>query len=331
MPKLYVMVGIQGSGKSTVAKDLSIGCNAVHLASDSIRKELFGDESSQEGNGKVFDLLYSRAREALAEGKNVIIDAMNISRKRRIHILTSEFRKSECEKIAVYMATPLEECIKNDEERSRTVTEQVIRNTFKNVDIPLKAEGWDEIWYCSPIETDDRREELVQYLFNCDNPSTFEKDIKQYLTSFDGLFRISHDNPHHSFSVGRHSFYALLKARELVTDWVSEDDKITLLLASTLHDVGKRYTKKFVDAKGNPSKYAHFYNHEKVSAQLALIDLLRMNFPRHIIDGVVDLIQFHMEMYKKPKNNGKRKVESFISEERFNQLLILNEADKAAH
>ena len=50
---LIVMVGIQGSGKSTKAKELSVLYNAVILSSDEIRKT-----NPSWDNNKVFEYLY---------------------------------------------------------------------------------------------------------------------------------------------------------------------------------------------------------------------------------------------------------------------------------
>ena len=60
-PKLIVMVGLPGSGKSTYAKELiKKGRADIILSSDAIREELTGDESNQTVNDKVFKLLYQR-------------------------------------------------------------------------------------------------------------------------------------------------------------------------------------------------------------------------------------------------------------------------------
>ena len=54
-PIFTMLVGIPGSGKSTFAKTM-ITKYAKHITSDCIRKELWGDESSQQDNNKVFSV-----------------------------------------------------------------------------------------------------------------------------------------------------------------------------------------------------------------------------------------------------------------------------------
>ena len=47
-PTFTMMVGLVGSGKSTYAKQLAEETNAIICSSDAIRKELCGDENSQD-------------------------------------------------------------------------------------------------------------------------------------------------------------------------------------------------------------------------------------------------------------------------------------------
>ena len=82
---LIVLVGLPGSGKSSYAEQfkavddaICTGVTVIH-SSDAIRKELFGDESSQEDNARVFDLMRKRTTEDLKAGKTVIYDATNVT------------------------------------------------------------------------------------------------------------------------------------------------------------------------------------------------------------------------------------------------------------
>ena len=64
MAKLIILCGLPGCGKSTYAEnykavdDAIFEGNTVIHSSDAIRKELFGDESSQEDNARVFELMF---------------------------------------------------------------------------------------------------------------------------------------------------------------------------------------------------------------------------------------------------------------------------------
>ena len=83
IPVLHVMVGISGSGKSTIAKEIANEENAVIVSSDSLRKELLGDENRQDANELVFNEYHKRIKNNLIKGKSVIADAINLTMKSR--------------------------------------------------------------------------------------------------------------------------------------------------------------------------------------------------------------------------------------------------------
>ena len=68
-PKLYVMCGISGSGKSTWARGyVEEDPWAVIVSTDSIRECLFGDCRVQKDGDKVFHNAYGCIRLLLTEG-----------------------------------------------------------------------------------------------------------------------------------------------------------------------------------------------------------------------------------------------------------------------
>ena len=87
MAKMIVLVGLPGSGKTTWAKQyVEKNLNTVHLSSDELRIELFGFED-QTKNHLLFRELNKRTVEALNDNKDVIYDATNLNRKKRIHLV----------------------------------------------------------------------------------------------------------------------------------------------------------------------------------------------------------------------------------------------------
>jgi predicted kinase len=83
-PILFVMCGLMGSGKSSVARLLAESLGAEILATDTIRRETFGasNEPAAYGQGtytaenrrRVYDILFNRAAEHLGQGFSVILD-----------------------------------------------------------------------------------------------------------------------------------------------------------------------------------------------------------------------------------------------------------------
>ena len=88
MIRLVLMIGIAGSGKSTVAKMLKETYDRVDaqqsiiVSSDTIRAEILGSENDQTANDKVFVEVRKRINNNLSK-RTVIVDATNINIKNR--------------------------------------------------------------------------------------------------------------------------------------------------------------------------------------------------------------------------------------------------------
>ena len=64
MSKVTIMVGLSGSGKSSVATALSGKDNSIILSSDDLRQELYGDINDQDHNEEIFrDNIYVKVLE----------------------------------------------------------------------------------------------------------------------------------------------------------------------------------------------------------------------------------------------------------------------------
>ena len=124
------MCGLPASGKTTKAKEIVAEEGAEYVSSDEIRKELYGDESCQSNNQKVFEHYYQRMNQYLSEGKDVVIDSTNVTLKSRKRILSE--CKVNCEKFLYVIATPIEICYENDSKRERHVGKEVIDKFLKN-------------------------------------------------------------------------------------------------------------------------------------------------------------------------------------------------------
>ena len=143
MAKLYVMVGHPGSGKTTYANSIT-GENIKVFASDSIRKELYGEESIQGDNDIIFRMLESRIEEHLAHGDDAVHDATNLREQNREKIIR-RFRHTGCEFIAVNRLTDDNTCLERNAGRDRKVPEEVIERMNKSYTRAKFAEGWDKI------------------------------------------------------------------------------------------------------------------------------------------------------------------------------------------
>ena len=289
-PKFYMLVGLSGSGKSSYNFEEEV----VKISSDSLRKELFGDENDQTHNAEVFNELHKRVILNLKNGKNVVYDATNLSRRRRVAFLNN-IKHIDCEKDCIFFATPFEECVRRDSSRTRTVGRKVILKQIKQFQMPQFEEGWNDINIIT-VEN-DKKTNLPDLL---------------YASSF-----IEHDNPHHLETIGNHLTMAYnLSAKK--------KDSLYLMTAVLYHDIGKVFTKTFINSKGEETDIAHFYGHERVSAYLFATS---HQFTADIISlKIIWLIENHMRPYFQGYEKWKEKQNKYLIKD----LERLHEYDKLA-
>ena len=300
-PKLFVLCGLPASGKSTYAKELADKYNANIHASDSIREELSGDVNNQNINDLVFKTLHNRVKEDLMNGKNCIYDATNINYKRRMAFL-NELNKIPCEKYCYIMATPYEQCLRNNENRDRKVPKEVIERMYKHFDVPYYYEGWNFIG----IKYAPNSQDCYGY------PINWLNTVEHY----------NQNNTHHSLSLGEHCN----KAWQYLCEHYGD---LTLRIAGILHDCGKPFCKTFINGKGETTEQAHYYQHERVGSYDSLFYAMMCN-PLN----VAVLIRWHMQVYFWEKDNNEKshnKYRKLWGEDLYRDIMLLHEADKNAH
>ena len=131
-----------------------------------------------------------------------------------------------------------------------------------------------------------------------------------FLPEFDNMALCEQENPHHIYTVGKHSLQSVCclndfgraqnsgmtaglsrEAREWIqTTWNSLDKKHHMMLAVTMlfHDIAKPLV-KHVDKEG----IAHFYGHPAESEKMTKQILRRLTFDNETIDTVCRLIRWH--------------------------------------
>lgn len=322
---VIMLVGLPASGKSTFAERIARDINATIISSDKLREELYGDVNNQDNNVNIFEELYRRARFLLESGNDVIIDATNISQKRRIHF-NKEFR--EFTRNVIYFNVSVRACILYDSARERTVGEEVISKMYKNLQVPTYAEGWDniDIIYDKCINTIRKKESFEDILLQgVGYHELFDIMNLGLVKDFSDCYELPQDNPHHTFSVGRHihDVYMGVLYSYQETD---REDLIKMLWVAIFHDVGKAYTKTFTDMKGNEKRYASFYGHENCSSQLAVSFLHNIGYDDNFILDVAELVQLHMKLLNASEKS-RNKLRNFVGEEKFNKLEFLRDID----
>ena len=306
MNSLIMLIGLPASGKTSYAQEMKkrYGKELEIISSDAIRKELFGSEEEQRYNEKVFNEVFHRTKKSILKNKITIIDATNLSRKRRIAFL-KQF--DNCEKRATVFAIPFEVCCERNNSRERTVPQYAMDRMYRSFEPPHGAEGFDKI-----------------------NIITFDN-----LVSIDDILmenaKCEHDNPHHRLSCGMHCYAAadyIWMKYGYCEDIFINDNYLILYLAAKYHDMSKYKVKVFHNMKGEPTIDAHYYFHQNVSAYDFLAHFNGFLSTEKLI-LIANLISNHMVFFESGAAIDKKK--KLYGEEFWKLLEIVHEADLAAH
>lgn len=301
-----MMGGLPGSGKSTVAQKTKTTFpykEAVVVSSDSIRKELYGDEAIQGDNASLFNEIHKRIIGLLLNGESVIFDATNLSRKHRIAFLQKIKNIPDVEKTYWLVATSFTNCVARNEKRSRNVPYHVMKRMRESFNVPLYSEGWDRI----------------SILFDYDES---EYDIGAFLEK---MKTYNQDSKYHTHTLGDH-----LRAVQLAAIEKMPNEPI-LSCAALLHDCGKPHTKTFENKNGLLKESASYYGHEYVGAYESLFYMDRFfTSTRKLLDAAA-LIEFHMMPYFATTEKAKQKIKDLLGEDLYYMLELLHEADKESH
>lgn len=306
MSEIIMLVGLPASGKSSFADNFIKSHNYILHSSDGLREELYGDSNTQGDNFTLFSELHKRIKNDLNNNKNVIYDATNINYKKRMLFL-KEIKNINCNKKCVVVALPIDECIKRNNSRNRNVPKDVIYRMRENFNFPAYFEGWDNITVIPNYDIKMHKEYSYESIYD------YTKDFNQ-------------DNPNHSLSLYLH----LLKAQNYIC--TNYPDKKYLKMAAYMHDIGKLYTKRFENIKGEKTDIAHYYNHHNVSSYESMLYLVQIPcFEINELVKICTLIQWHMQPYFNKTEKLVEKYKKLWGEELFNDIMILHKADKFAH
>jgi predicted kinase len=141
--KLIIMVGIPGSGKSTVAKRV-VEKGFRYFNADQIRAELHGDEIIQGDHKQTYAILFERMEEAMKEGVSIVVDNTNLNPKQRLLILDRAKTFNYTDVQLWFLDVPLELCLERNKNRARVVPDDVITgmyNEFIKNGRPKRSEG----------------------------------------------------------------------------------------------------------------------------------------------------------------------------------------------
>jgi predicted kinase len=139
-PRIILLVGLPGSGKSTWAAG-----KAGILSSDALRELLADDPDNQNIHARVFRVLRDLLKHRLELKRPVTyVDATNLTPyEREPYLKLADRFDAEIE--AVFFDLPVEECIRRNRGRTRVVPDEVIRKMADRLIKPSAKEGFSRV------------------------------------------------------------------------------------------------------------------------------------------------------------------------------------------
>lgn len=305
MNKFVMLVGLPGSGKSTYADRLATEENFVVHSSDKIRAEL-GDVNDQSKNEEVFTILHQRIKNSLNNMDNVLYDATNLNRCRRMAFLR-ELKNIPCRKICVLVAAPWEVCLAQNSARDRQVPEEVMNRMYKSFQMPSVYEGFDEV--------------VVHY--EKEEWKSYYGLVEDYV---DSLVNFEQENSHHTLTLGYH----MIGAVNYLAETKSSECSLDVLYTTYSHDIGKPDVKSYVNGKGETTSEAHYYSHHNCGSYKSLF----FKYPKCINkEYVALLIEHHMKPMLEWKQSEKTREKDLkmFGQQFIDDVMLLHTADRYAH
>ena len=158
-PRLLVLVGIPGAGKTTWARRFRVrhsgAQSAPHpgmrlVSPDLIRERLHPGyeqglvEHRLINHHRIFTLAYREVADALAAGADVLFDATSLTRLRRRRLIKLA-RVHGAQAIAHYFPITLAQAIERNNSRQRHVPEGVIAQMVAMLEAPTRTEGFARV------------------------------------------------------------------------------------------------------------------------------------------------------------------------------------------
>lgn len=141
-PQLTILIGIPGSGKSTLARRLAEEqADAVLVSTDELRHELLGHIRNKTQDPMIFIEAQDRTRRALQQGRSVVYDATNVTRKARGPFLAIA-REMGVPALAAWVDCRKEVALQRNRAREFPVPDHALDEMLQELENPTTIEGF---------------------------------------------------------------------------------------------------------------------------------------------------------------------------------------------
>lgn len=298
--KLFVMVGLSGSGKSFETEKIAEQYQAQIVSLDEIERIFPVMKNEQEREEKILSKFCNSVRKNLEQKRNVVADAANISMYLRRRILNT-IKGLQAEKICCLMVKAYEDCLRDSKKEKIFV-----KNQMRKFEIPFKGEGWDRI---TVYDVSEQKYSLGK--------------LQLQMEGF------NQKNPHHDRDLLSHCSYSAelyKKECECIDDKDFGDfaGNIAFQVGAQLHDIGKLYCQT-IDENG----VGHYYQHHCIGAYYILAHLERKGeFAKNdILLKCCFLINYHMLPFMWKNEKIKVRWKKRFGEYNYQMLMVFHLCD----
>jgi predicted kinase len=143
--RLFVMVGLPGSGKSTKAWQWVQSNDFAYVSRDNVR-EMLGMEYSTQAENVIKRMVCCLIEAAFLRNETVIVDATHLTEKSRRYMIELA-KRYKARPIAIVMNTSYETCfLRNSKRNYGKVPTGAMRNLAETATMPKKEEGFSKIY-----------------------------------------------------------------------------------------------------------------------------------------------------------------------------------------